>query len=183
MKMMRLLCTVLVLGLASTAAADPLHQIVLSWAPNGANWDLKADIEADEAIVGWGLDLFFSAPITASVVAYGPAWDPSGVYAANPDPTNPAVAFNFADITTYPPPNGVWGMQLLATLNLAGVVNPYTQVTVWAHDQYYSPGNVDLNEGFAANPPPSGAYVDWIIPEPSTIALLGLGLLGLLRRR
>jgi len=183
MKMMRLLCTILVLGLASTASAN----IVLSWQAAGPDWALYADIPQTDAVVGWGLDLFFSGPVAVNSVVYGPAWDPTGVYAANPDPTNPAVAFNFADITTYPPPNGVWGAStLLATLNFTGVANPYSQITVWAHDQFHVVGAevVDLNEGFAKNPPPSGVFVNWeMIPEPSTLALLGLGLLGLIRRR
>lgn len=188
MKMMRGMCIALLAGLVLTGAASA-GVIQLSWAPyqptdpvgQAGDWMLWANIAQADAVVGWGLDLYASVPVV--VDAYGPAW--SDIYAA----PEAGVALDFAAIGTFAPV-GVYGSQvLLAALTFDGVTDPYAQTNLGAHDVYgphfvgEPAGPIDLNEGFAANPPPTGAHVNWVIPEPSTLALLGFGILGLIRRR
>jgi len=183
MKMIRGLCIALIAGLVLTGTASA-GVILVTWAPyqltdpvgSAGDWMLWADIAPEDAVVGWGLDLY--APPTAAVAAYGLDW--VSTYAATPDPTDGAlVALNFAAIGKFSP-TPISGHVLLAALTLPGVTNPYAQAPLNSHDP--TRGGLDLNEGFAKFPPPTGAFVPWI-PEPATLALLGLGFLGLIRRR
>jgi hypothetical protein len=188
MKMTKLLCVALGL-LVSTPA---LGNIMLTWdppecaVPVGGFVDLSiyANIPEADAVISWGLDLYFNEAVVAvSNVAYGPLW--YEFYAPTPDPDDPLnVDLNFAATCLYPPA-GVWGASvLLATITFAvdpGLVE-CTHLVLGAHQP------PDQNEGFLRNPPPTCFFVPFeategcIIPEPASLALLGLGLL-LVRRR
>ena len=189
MKIMRGMCIAVLAGLviSSTAAATPLQLIWEPWQTGdvGAvgDWLLVANISQPDAVVGWGLDLkpLGAGPYNFSVDAYGPDW--SEVTAMDPDPTDSGVLLNFAAINVILP-NGIYGPHVvLAALTLSGVTNPFTQVTVLAHGP--GQGGTDLNEGFARDPMlPGTPFISFnLIPEPTTVVLLGLGLLGLMRRR
>jgi len=169
MKMIRGLSIALLAGLLVTSAASA-GVIQLSWAHvSGNDWALNADILAEDAVVGWGLDLY----TPAVVASYGPLWSEIG--AASPDPDDATVALNFAAIGTFPP-GAVFGTNvLLATLTLGTGVTP-TFAMIGAHAN-------DLNEGFARDPALAGSPFVPFTPEPATLALLGLGALALLRRR
>jgi hypothetical protein len=187
MKAMRSMGIVLLAGLLLTSAASA-GVIQLSWAPwqagdpgTSGDWLLYANIASADAVVGWGLDLYLPPGASlAAVDAHGPLW--SDIYAASPDPNHgTAVALNFAAIGTYPPGSVSGSNVLLAALTLDPLVtNPFVQVTLGS-DENGTPA--DLNEGFARNPPPTGAFVPWtVIPEPATLALWLVGMAVLARR-
>lgn len=192
MKKTRVLLLALAAGLlvCSSASAD----IAVTWSPaycltiglgGEGQLSIYADILQAEAVTGWGLDLYYNEAVaTVTDITYGPLWSEVGHDPTAQDALD-GVDYNMAAITLFPDnPAGVFGHVLLATLTFTGVGDGTTQLLLGAHNP------PDLNEGFAKNPPPTGAFIPFTategciyVPEPSTLALLGLGVLGLIRRR
>ncbi|MBM4095117.1 MAG: PEP-CTERM sorting domain-containing protein [Planctomycetes bacterium] len=193
MKKTRVLLLAVVAGLMACSAASA--DIAVYWDPAACltlfpggegELSLYANVPTQEAIVGWGLDLYYNEAVTTVVdIVYGPLWSEVGHDPTAQDVLD-GVDYNMAAITVAPPPGtvGVSGVVLLATLTFQGLTPGLTSLVLGAHNP------PDLNEGFADDPPPGG-FVPWtqtegciiVIPEPGTLALLGLGILGLIRRR
>ena len=130
---------------------------------------IVADIP--QPVVGWGLDLNIQNPAVVSVAA-APSIGPPWVSAYAPDGDGlAALAF----------PSSVSGTGIvLATISLsAGAVG---DTELWIS---VTPG--DLSEGFALDPTGFDTFTvqpgHVKVPEPSTIALLGLAALGVALRR
>lgn len=190
MKIIKVLSLTLALGLfvCSSAPAD----IVVSWDPAvevipgvglQGSLSIYADIPEDDAIVAWGLDLYYDEAIASvNSIVYGPLWSE-----VSHDPTAQdvldGVDFDMAAMGFFPPA-GVSGNVLLATLTFDALAVGETWLSLQAHA-------LDLSEGFAKNPPPTGAFVPFtdlpgkivVLPEPATLALLGFAGLALIRRR
>ncbi len=163
--------------------------------------DIRADIPSVVPIVGWGIDVWFEEGVTGNPgVTIGPEW--YGLVAEDPDPDDPTVDLNLQAITDWPDPTpGLTGNVLLATLTFPDDGDALS-ILVGDHNPWNGLG--DLNEGFVIEPPPSGnfAAVIWdglyyddltpgdlgvftigLVPEPTTLSLLVLGGLAVLRRR
>ncbi len=157
-------------------AFEPSHQVVNL--PDGtATVNIVALIPQSDAIVGWGIDLdILGTSVVRDSVAIGPAF--TAVTAPDLD--------GLAAIAPVPPGAPVWAAPIpvvLATVT-------FTLAEVGLSDLVLSDDYpFDLNEGFALNPPPVGAYANVtympgsieVLPEPAALALLALG--GLLVRR
>ena len=164
--------------LLSTSA---LHALSLSFNPQDTvvlvgdsfNVDIVADIEATEAIIGWGLDLSYdTTQLSWDSVTVGPLWtqasgDGDGLGGLFPPPLFP--------------PTGVWGSDvLLASLELTCL-----DIGISSLDLSVTPG--DWTEGFAIDPNLGGGFADWNytpgsvanVPEPTTMLLFSTGLAGL----
>jgi len=189
MKIMKALCLALAIGLMVCSSAPA--SIVVSWDPAvqyipgvglQGSLNIYADVPEDDAIVAWGLDLYYDEAIASvSSITYGPLWSE-----VSHDPTAEDLAdgvdYNMAAIGLFPP-GGTSGHLLLAALTFDGLALGETWLNLGAHP-------LDLSEGFAKNPPPS-AFIDFtaepgkivVTPEPTTLALLGFVCLALIRRR
>ena len=130
---------------------------------------IVADIP--QPVVGWGLDLNIQNPAVVSVAA-APSIGPPWVSAYAPDGDGlAALAF----------PTSVSGTGVvLATLSLSA--DAVGETDLWIN---VTPG--DLSEGFALDPTGFDTFTvvpgHVKVPEPSTIALLGLAALGVAFRR
>ena len=130
---------------------------------------IVADIP--QPVVGWGLDLTIQNPAIVSVHAapsIGPPW--ASAYAPDGDGLA-ALAF----------PSSVSGTGVvLATISLSA--DAVGETDLWIS---VTPG--DLSEGFALDPTGFDTFTvepgHVKVPEPSTIALLGLAALGVAFRR
>jgi hypothetical protein len=180
-------CAVLLLG--ALVASPATAEFVV---------DIKANIADANPIVGWGFDIWFDESVTGpgTIVAYGPDW--LGLAAPTPDPDDPSVDLNLEAITVWPDPlPGVTGNEvLLASISFPGA-GTGDSLTLGDHNPWNGLG--DWNEGFIIQPPPTCnfaqvGYVDLNpdpfiitipvpIPEPTSLALLLLGGLAVIRRR
>jgi hypothetical protein len=160
---------------------DALHAISLSFNPQDTvvfvgdsfNVEIVADIEENEAIIGWGLDLGYdTTQLSWDSVTVGPLWMSALGYGDGLGGLFPPPLF---------PPTGVWGSDiLLATLDFTCLA-----LGISSLDLSVTPS--DLTEGLAIDPNLGSGFVDWDytpgsvsnVPEPATMLLLGFGLAGL----
>ena len=186
--MKKVACIVLLAGamLTNPALADidvylapPGQDVLLS--AGTATVEILADIPEAEEIASWGLDLdrlgtsIGNPAVQINLALFDPAAAAGG---------DDLSAFILLD-------NPVWGNGvLLATVTYDLLGLGQTDLTL-KDDNAYNGLGPDLTEGFGLNPPPSGefglmnytgGYIN-VIPEPTTLSLLVLGGLALLRRR
>jgi hypothetical protein len=158
--------------------------------PGQASVDIVADIPADDAIVGWGVDLSYNPAILGlagggwdTAVAIGPAFDE--VFAADGDFLAGLVPFAGAPLSGNDVVLATVTFDILAS-DLTELCVSDTNPLVWNGSFWQGFG--DLTEGFALNPPPVGAFAPAAyscvtIPEPASLMLLAAGGLLALRRR
>jgi len=171
-----LCCVVLLAAAASHAAVDvrvlgPVGQV-------GTNTQFAVNIVADisDPVLGWGLDLDFDPALLRLVdpPMVGPDWTPFG----GGDGDGLAGVFLPAAGGQGLSGNDVFLAGLFFESLVPGMVTLALGIT---------PG--DLNEGFALDPSGFDANVTFqdlrftVVPEPSSGALVALGLLALVRRR
>jgi hypothetical protein len=135
--------------------------------------DIVADIPVGEEIIGWGMDFTIANPAVASQIGpptIGGLWDPAA--------TNDGDDLAGAQF----PPNGIAGTGvLLATIILQADAIGSTDLVLGVTP-------LDTTEGFVLADLSGFANVVFedgllIVPEPTTLALLGFGALALIRRR
>jgi hypothetical protein len=180
---MRLLCKVCCAALLACVLAVPASaDIVVSVSPavKVANVsdvfvvDIVADIPVGEAIIGWGMDFTIANPAVVSQIGpptIGGLWDPAGTIDGDD-----LAAANF-------PPVGVSGTGIVLAMIVLQADAIGSSALVLSDDN-----PLDTTEGFVLADLSGFATVVYndglvIVPEPATLALLGFGVLALIRRR
>jgi len=188
MKMKLVLCTALLGLLVSPAMANIVVTMDPVWVcPAPDVFTVNIVGTGEEFVAGWGFDVYYDEtviqlyddPYGLPAITYGLDW--TGVYAP-PDPNDLLVDLDLAGLSFPPGYIDMSAGSVLVTLQFQYLGAGWTPVCFGDHNALG-----DLMEGFAIQGVSNFATVEYVCgqvcPEPSTLLLLGLGGLALIRRR